>query len=136
MTKGGPIQGQGSSRFLKTPSDIFEAKGELVVESPQREASCPRIPSNEPKIHTTTLWHFWRVPLRPPTDPYRTRHRLPLEFPASSSLEIVETHPSGVVRRSCPSSLPKGCTRVVRLKTGRTLIDLTHARLGGLPAIS
>jgi hypothetical protein len=29
MTEGGPIQGQGSSRFLKMPSDIFKAKGEV-----------------------------------------------------------------------------------------------------------
>jgi hypothetical protein len=29
MTEGGPIQGQGSSHFLKTPLDIFEAKGEV-----------------------------------------------------------------------------------------------------------
>jgi hypothetical protein len=29
MTEDGPIQGQGSSRFLETPSDIFEAKGEV-----------------------------------------------------------------------------------------------------------
>jgi hypothetical protein len=29
MTKGGPIQGQGLSRFLETPSDIFEAKGDV-----------------------------------------------------------------------------------------------------------
>jgi hypothetical protein len=29
MAEGGPIQGQGLSRFLETPSDIFEAKGEV-----------------------------------------------------------------------------------------------------------
>jgi hypothetical protein len=29
MTEGGPVCGQGSSHFLKMPSDIFEAKGEV-----------------------------------------------------------------------------------------------------------
>jgi hypothetical protein len=29
MTKSGPVQGQGSSRFLEMPSDIFKAKGEV-----------------------------------------------------------------------------------------------------------
>jgi hypothetical protein len=28
MSKSGPVQGQGSSRFLETHSDIFEAEGE------------------------------------------------------------------------------------------------------------
>jgi hypothetical protein len=56
-----------------------------VVESPRREASSPRIPSNEAKIHAITLWHFRRAPPQPPADPYQTGHRLPLEFPASSS---------------------------------------------------
>jgi hypothetical protein len=92
------------------------------VESPRREAPSPRIPSNRAEIHTMTLWHFCRAPQRPPADPYRTGHGLPLEFPASSSPETVGTHPSGVVQRSHPSSLPKGCVRVVRSKMSRTLI--------------
>jgi hypothetical protein len=29
MTESRPIPGQGSSRFLETPSDIFKAKGEV-----------------------------------------------------------------------------------------------------------
>jgi hypothetical protein len=29
MSESGPVQGQGSSHFLETPSDIFEAKGEV-----------------------------------------------------------------------------------------------------------
>jgi hypothetical protein len=29
MTKGGPMLGQGSSRFLEMPSNIFKAKGEV-----------------------------------------------------------------------------------------------------------
>jgi hypothetical protein len=29
MTEDVPIQGQGSSHFLETPTDIFEAKGEV-----------------------------------------------------------------------------------------------------------
>jgi hypothetical protein len=29
MSESGPIQGQGLSHFLETPSDIFEAKGEV-----------------------------------------------------------------------------------------------------------
>jgi hypothetical protein len=82
------------------------------VESPWREASSPRILLNGVEIHTTTLWHFWRAPLRPLADPYRTRHGLQLEFPASNSPETVGTRPSGVVRHSHPFSLPKGCVRV------------------------
>jgi hypothetical protein len=48
---------------------------------------------------------------------------LPLEFPASSSLEIVGTRLSGVVRRSRPSSLPKGC-----VDERRAGLDRPHAR--------
>jgi hypothetical protein len=29
VTEGGPVQSQGSSHFLKTPSDIFKTKGEV-----------------------------------------------------------------------------------------------------------
>jgi hypothetical protein len=83
------------------------------VESPRREASSPQILSNGAEIHTTTLWHFWRVPSRSLANPYRMGHGLPLEFPASSSPEIIRTRPSRVVQRSPPSSFPKGCVRVV-----------------------
>jgi hypothetical protein len=106
------------------------------VESPRREASSPRILMNRTEIHTTTPWHFWRAPPRPPADPYRTGHGLPLEFPTSSLPEIVGLRPLEVVRRSHPFSLPNECVKVVQFKTGRTLIDLARARLGGLPAIS
>jgi hypothetical protein len=136
MTKGGPIQGRARAVFSRHPRTYSRLKQRLAMESPWREALSPRIPSNEAEIHAITLWHFWRAPPRPPANPYRTGHGLPLEFPASSSPEIVETRPSRVVRRSHPTSLPKGRVRVIRLKTGRTLIDHTHARLGGLPAIS
>jgi hypothetical protein len=68
-----------------------------MVESSRREASSPRILPNRTEIHMTTLWHFWRAPLQPPADPYRMGHGLPLESPASSSPEIVETHPPRVV---------------------------------------
>jgi hypothetical protein len=115
MTESGPVQGQGSSHFLETPSVIFEAKGEVgsgIHSEGGIEPSDPIKRSRDP--HDNSL---------PPADPYRMRHELPLEFPATSSPEIVRTHPSGVVRRSRPSSLLKRCVRVVRLKTSRTLIQ-------------
>jgi hypothetical protein len=106
------------------------------VESPRREASSPRILSNGAKIHTTTLWHFWRAPPRPLADPYQTGHGLPLEFLASSSSETVETSPSRVVRRSPPLLLSQRMHEGRTMKTGKILIDLTCARLGGLNAKS
>jgi hypothetical protein len=82
------------------------------MESPRRETSGPRILPNGAEIHTTTLWHLWRAPPWSLADPYRTGHRLSLEFPANSSPRVIRTHPSRVVRCSHPSSLPKGCVRV------------------------
>jgi hypothetical protein len=102
------------------------------VESPRREASSPRILSNGAEIHTTTLWHFWRAPPWPPADPYRTGHGLSLEFSASSSPEIVETRPSRVVQCSPPLLLSQRMCEGRTIKTGKILIDLTRARLGGL----
>jgi hypothetical protein len=89
-----------------------------MVESPWKETSSPWILSNGAEIHMTTLWHFWRAPLRSLANPYQIGHGLPLEFPASSSPEIVRTRPSRVVRRSYPSSLPKGYMRVVQMLSG------------------
>jgi hypothetical protein len=126
MSESGPIQGQGSSHFSRCPQTYSRLKERSTVESPQEEASSPRVLPNGPEIHTTTLWRFWRAPPWPPADPYRTGHGLPLELPASNSPEIVETHPSMVVRRSHPSSLPKGCVRVKQLKNEQNL-DRSHA---------
>jgi hypothetical protein len=112
--KSGPVQGQGSSHFLETPLDIFEAKGGVDSGIPPEggiEASAPIVQSRDPYDNSLA---FWRAPPRPPTDPYRTGHGLPLEFPASNSPGIIETRPSRVVRCFHPSSLPKGCVRVDR----------------------
>jgi hypothetical protein len=84
------------------------------VESPRREASSPQILSDGAEIHMATLCYLWRAPSRPLADPHRLGHGLPLKFPTSSSPEVVRTHPSRVVRHSCPSSLLKGCVRVER----------------------
>jgi hypothetical protein len=82
------------------------------MESPRGETSSPRILPNRAEIHATTFWHSWRAPPRPPADPYRMGHGLPLESPANSSPGVIVTRPSRVVRRSHPSSLAKGCVRV------------------------
>jgi hypothetical protein len=58
MTKSGPIQGQGSSRFLKTPLDIFEAKGEVSGGIPSEEGIEPSDPierSRDPHDNSLTL---------------------------------------------------------------------------------
>jgi hypothetical protein len=44
MTKGRPILGQGSSHFLETPSDIFEAKGEVSGGIPSEGGAEPSDP--------------------------------------------------------------------------------------------
>jgi hypothetical protein len=44
MPKGEPIQGQGSSRLLETPSDIFKAKREVGGEIPLEEGIEPSDP--------------------------------------------------------------------------------------------
>jgi hypothetical protein len=87
---------------LEMPQTYSRLEERLTVESPRREASSPRILPHGTEIHTTTLWHLWRAPPRTLADPYRMGHRLPLEFPANSSPEIVTTRPSRVVRRSPP----------------------------------
>jgi hypothetical protein len=44
MTESGPIQGQGSSRSLETPSDIFEAKGGVGGGIPSKRGIEPSDP--------------------------------------------------------------------------------------------
>jgi hypothetical protein len=45
MTEDVPIQGQGSSHFLETPLDIFEAKGEVSGGIPSEEGIEPSDPT-------------------------------------------------------------------------------------------
>jgi hypothetical protein len=129
MTEDVPVQGQGSSHFLKMTSDIFKAKGEDNGGIPSEGGIEPSNPIERAEIHTTTLWHFWRAPPRPLADPYRMGHGLPLEFLASSSPGTDETRPSRVVRCSHPSSLSKGCMRVVQMLPGKET-------MGSKPAIN
>jgi hypothetical protein len=101
-TGDAPIQGQGLSHSLEVPQMYSRPEERSTVESPRREASSPRTLSHGTKVRTTTLWHFWRAPPWPLADSYQMEHGPPLEFPANSSLEIVETRSTRVVRRSPP----------------------------------
>jgi hypothetical protein len=92
-----PIQGQGSSHSLEAPQTYSRPEERSTVEFPRRKASSPRTLSHGTDIHTTTLWHFWRVPPWPLADSYQMEHGLPLEFPANSSPEIVGTRLMRVV---------------------------------------
>jgi hypothetical protein len=58
MTESGPIQGQGSSHFLKTPSDIFEVKGGVGGGIPSEggiEPSDPIERSRDPRDNSLAL---------------------------------------------------------------------------------
>jgi hypothetical protein len=58
MTESGPIQGQGLSHFLETPSDIFEAKGGIGGEIPLKgdiEPSDPIERSRDPRDNSLAL---------------------------------------------------------------------------------
>jgi hypothetical protein len=58
MTESGPVQGQGSSRFLEMPSDIFEAKGEVGGGIPLEggiEPSDPIERSRDPRDNSLAL---------------------------------------------------------------------------------
>jgi hypothetical protein len=107
MTEGGPVHCQGSSHFLETPSDIFEAKGEVDGGIPSEggiEPSDLIERSRDPHDNSLALLESASTAA---SHPYRTGHGLPLEFPTSSSPEIIRTRPSRVVRCSHPSSLPE-----------------------------
>jgi hypothetical protein len=58
MTGGRPILGQGSSRFLEMPSDIFKAKGEIGGGIPLEEGIEPSDPierSRDPHDNSLAL---------------------------------------------------------------------------------
>jgi hypothetical protein len=58
MSKSRPVQGQGSSHFLKMPSDIFEAKGEVDSGIPLEggiEPSDPTKRSRDPYDNSLSL---------------------------------------------------------------------------------
>jgi hypothetical protein len=58
MTEGRPIQGQGLSRFLETPLDIFKAKGEVGSGIPSEEGIEPSDPieqSRDPHDNSLAL---------------------------------------------------------------------------------
>jgi hypothetical protein len=56
MTEGGPVQGQGSSRFLKMPLDIFEAKGEVGGQIPSEGGIEPSDPIERSRdLHDNSL---------------------------------------------------------------------------------
>jgi hypothetical protein len=82
--------------------DVFEARREVDGGILSEGGIEPSDPIAGTKIRTTTLWHFWRAPPWPLVDSYRMEHELPLEFPANSSPEIIETRPARIVRRSPP----------------------------------
>jgi hypothetical protein len=59
MSESGPIQGQGSSHFLETPLDIFEAKGEVNDGIPSEEGIEPLDPikqSRDPYDNSLALF--------------------------------------------------------------------------------
>jgi hypothetical protein len=100
--RAGPYKAGAQATFSRCTQTYSRLKKRSMVESPRREASSPRIPSNRAEIHMITLWHFWRASPWPPADPYRTGHGLPLKSPANSSPGIVRTRPLRVVWRSTP----------------------------------
>jgi hypothetical protein len=58
MTESGPVQGQGSSRFLEMPSDIFEAKGGIGGGIPSKGSIEPSEPikrSRDPRDNSLAL---------------------------------------------------------------------------------
>jgi hypothetical protein len=58
MTEDVPIQGQGSSHFLETTSDIFEAKGEVGSGIPSEGGIGPSDPierSRDPRDYSLAL---------------------------------------------------------------------------------
>jgi hypothetical protein len=101
-TRDAPIQGRARATLSRHPQTYSRLEERSTVESPQREASSPWILSHGTEIRTTTLWYFWRAPPWLLVNSYRMEHGLPLEFPANSSPEIVETRSTRVVRCSPP----------------------------------
>jgi hypothetical protein len=101
-TRDAPVQGQGSSRTLKAPPDVFEAKREVDGGIPSEggiELSDPIVRNRDPHDYSLA---FLRAPPWPLADSYRMEHGLPLEFPINSSPETTETRLTRVVRRSPP----------------------------------
>jgi hypothetical protein len=128
MSESGPVQGQGSSHFLETSSNIFEAKGEVDSGIPLERGIEPSTPTEWSRDPYDNSLALWRVRPWLPADPNRTGHGLPLEFPTNNSPEVIRTCPSRVVQRSHPPPCLKDA-RGSNDKDGQSH-DRPHARKG------
>jgi hypothetical protein len=81
MTEDVPVQGQGSSHFLETPSDIFEAKGEVGGGIPSEggiEPSDPTERSQDPHDYSLAPFESASVAAsRPLSNGARAPTRIP-----------------------------------------------------------
>jgi hypothetical protein len=81
MTEDVPVQGQGSSHFLETPSDIFEAKGEVGGGIPSEgdiEPSDPTKRSRDPHDYSLAPFESASVATsRPLSNEARAPTRIP-----------------------------------------------------------